>query len=102
MITNERTFTQCLFHVRACVVLHNMTLGMIDDSFWDDVDMEAMEAEWEGEEAEIGRLMEGEDADEQGRHLPVERGEEMREALRYRFQVTDYRKAYSKDDPFDF
>lgn len=103
MITNRKTFSQCLLHIRACIILHNMTLELNDDTFWAEMDMDALTAEWETEEREIRRLMAGDDADAEGRHIPRGRdqqGENMREALRYRFQVSDYRRPYTNEAGF--
>jgi hypothetical protein len=102
MVTGKRTFQLLLAHVRACPVLHNMRVGLPDDSFWDDFDMGEMRRKWEEEAREIRDLIGWEgDADAIG-IFTDEPSEDMREALRFWFQTNGYRRPYGQNDGLDF
>lgn len=102
MVTGKRTFQLLLAHVRACAVLHNMLVGLPDDSFWDDFDMGEMRRKWEEEAREIRDLIGREgDADAVG-IFTDEPSEDMREALRFWFRTNGYRRPYGQNDGLDF
>jgi hypothetical protein len=95
IIKSKKTFTNLLYHVRACMVLHNMLIGRSDDTFWDDIDMDVQQHEWEEEADALRVLLRG---DDEVLALAETDGENMKEALRYHFQLTDYRRRYVNDE----
>lgn len=56
-LRNIIKFAHVLFHIRACVVIHNITSGLSDDTFWDDQDLPHLRAEWEAEANSIRKLL---------------------------------------------
>lgn len=86
MLKNQRTFAHALYHIRACVVLHNMTLGVPQDTFWSEEELVRLQKEWELEATAISSLMDPDGVAEQRE----ERGEALREILRTRFEEKNW------------
>jgi hypothetical protein len=100
MLKDKRSFGFVLCHIRACVVLHNMMIGLPSADFWDEEDLPRLRIGWENEAAELRQLMNGDGQQAEGPLRPREAGEQMREALRYRFQATGYERPYAAEDDF--
>lgn len=98
MIKDKRSFGFVLCHIRACIVLHNMMIGLPSEDFWDEEDLPRLRIGWENEAAQLRQLMNGEAEHVDGLIRPREPGEQMREALRFRFQVNDYEWPYAEED----
>lgn len=94
IIRDTRSFNHNLCHIRACAILHNIAVGLPDDGFWDEEDLPRLRAEWEAEAESIRTIL------DVGGEPGVERNEDMREALRYRFQTTNYRRPYLAEDDY--
>lgn len=94
---DERTFAHVPYHIRACVVLHNIIIGLPDDEFWAQEDLPQLRAEWEAEATSIRTLMDRGGNLGEEEIFTAERGEDMRKALRYHFQATNYRRPYERD-----
>ena len=94
LIKDRRNFAQTLYHIRACVIIHNMTLGMPSDTFWEGTDMVNQRREWESETEAVRHARGGGAGDEAEENR---RDADMRESLRLHLQATDHRRPYTGD-----
>lgn len=97
-VSNKRTFDHMLLHTRACVVLHNMLVGQRDDTFWNDFNMVQLRREWEQEASDVRDIMNRENPELDYSFFTANEGEDKREALRFNFQVNEYKSAYTRPE----
>lgn len=97
LISNRRTLSHVLFHVRACIVLHNMLMGQHDDTYWDEYNMDQLRVEWEAEAIQQRLLIDRQSPEGDYSFFTEAGNEDQREAMRYRFQLNEYSRPYTQE-----
>lgn len=89
LIRDHTTFTNLIYWIRACVVIHNMLVGLPEDDYWNGEDMAAWQEDWRREAERASQAVVGDEVADVA-HITTERQERLRKSL----ERTEYARAY--------